>query len=460
MKDFLSLILSQKKKMNQKYSVLDVVKQDLCTGCGVCVSESKSTLKMGWDKYGFLVPQKIDAFINYESIKVCPFNPYPDEEVCDEDKLAVTFLKDASNYGPHIGRFENTYVGFANEYRETSSSGGIATYIFKQLLEDKIVDHLFIVKEVEGSYKYQFFSDVNDIIKISKTRYIPVTLEELFNIINQVEGKIGVSGVACFIKAIRLKQHYNPQLKEKIPFLVGIICGGLKSRFFTDFLAKKAGIISNYSNQEYRIKDVKSTSSNYSFGAYDSENEFHQMKMSTVGDMWGTGLFKSNACDFCSDVLTELADISLGDAWLDEYKLDGLGNSIVISRSKKADYIIQEGIYKRELNLQILDESLIIKSQKSSFIHRQDALKFRVDVFSRKRKLIPFVRKRIFKEIDLITKIIQILRMKTRKKSLIIWKNYQSSILFDEKMSNHLFTLKMMTKVSHKVRALKAKFRI
>ena len=32
---------------------------------------------------------------------------------------------------------------------ETSSSGGIATYIFKKLLEDKIVENLFIVKEVK-----------------------------------------------------------------------------------------------------------------------------------------------------------------------------------------------------------------------------------------------------------------------------------------------------------------------
>jgi coenzyme F420-reducing hydrogenase beta subunit len=42
--------------------------------------------------------------------------------------------------------------------------------------------------------------------------------------------------------------------------------------------------------------------------------------------MWGTGLFKSNACDFCDDVTTELADVSL-DAWI-PYNKDGLGNSV------------------------------------------------------------------------------------------------------------------------------------
>ena len=443
--------------MNQKHNILDIVKEDLCTGCGICVSESLSSLKMGWNEFGFLVPQKIGDIINQDAIRVCPFNPNPDKDVQDEDKLAAIYLKDATYYDPQIGRFENTYVGYANEYRKTSSSGGIATFIFKKLLEEKIVDNLFIVKEVEGSYVYHLFSNIDDIVKISKTRYIPVTLEELFSRIYEIEGKVAVSGVACFIKAIRLKQHYYPQLKEKIPFLVGIICGGIKSKFFTDYLSQKSGITTNYSKQEYRIKDARSTSSDYSFGAFDILEKFHQMKMNTVGDMWGTGLFKSNACDFCTDVLTELADISLGDAWLDEYKLDGLGNSIIITRSSVADNLIKKGIYKQELKLQILDNELIIKSQKGGFTHRQDSFKYRVNILARKKKIVPFPRKRLFKEISLITKVIQRLRMKTRKQSLEIWRKYESAKMFDKKMSQYLFSLKIMTKASHIIRSLKSK---
>ena len=443
--------------MSQKYNILDIVKQDLCTGCGICVSES-SSLKMGWNEFGFLVPQKIGDSISEDAIRVCPFNPNPDEDVLDEDKLATIYFRDTTYYDAKIGFFENTYVGYANEYRETSSSGGIATYIFRKLLEEKIVDNLFIVKEVNGSYEYQLFNDINDITRISKTRYIPVTLEELFSRIHEIKGKIAISGVACFIKAIRLKQHYHPELKEKIPFLVGIICGGLKSKFFTDYLSQKSGISADYKKQDYRIKDAKSTSSDYSFGAYNIQDEFHQIKMSTVGDMWGTGLFKANACDFCTDVLTELADISLGDAWLHEYRLDGLGNSIVITRSTIADSLIKRGIYNLELELQILDKDLIAKSQMASFTHRQNSLKYRVEMFSRKQKTVPYLRKRVFQDISLITKIIQRLRMKTRKQSLLIWSQDKSSEMFDEKMTKYLFRLKFITKINHKMRVFKIKF--
>src|SRR5690606_7028653 len=138
-----------------------------------------------------------------------------------------------------------------------------------------------------------------------------------------------------------------------------------------EFLVNKSGIDDNiYRNQEYRIKDPNSLASDYSFGAFGKNDSFNQVKMVSLGDMWGTGLFKSHACDFCTDVTTELADISLGDAWLPEYRSDGLGTSVIITRSLLADEIINEGIISKELTVQKISKEKIIQSQKSSFSHR------------------------------------------------------------------------------------------
>jgi coenzyme F420 hydrogenase subunit beta len=442
--------------MNKKYTIDDIVNQDLCTGCGICVSESPESLKMEWDKYGFFKPRKIiKAALDYEAIKVCPFNPCPDKEVEDEDKLANIFLNEATYNDKKIGRFENTYVGYANKYRKTSSSGGIATYVFTKLLEAKVVDYLFIVKEINGSYGYQLFNKIEEIVKISKTRYIPVTLEDLFIKIDEIDGKIAISGVACFIKAIRLKQHYYPELKAKIPFLVGIICGGLKSAFFTDYLAQKAGIEGLYSRSEYRIKDSEKTASDYSYGAFDDKNDFHQIKMSRVGDMWGTGLFKSNACDFCDDVTTELADISLGDAWLEPFSNDGSGTSVIISRSKLADSIIQEGIENNNLAVQSLSVETFKLSQKGSFNHRNVGMKYRLDLRIKNGFIIPFKRKRLLVSSPLEFKIVQKYRMEVRDYSLKAWKETQNSDQFDNRMFKIKKKLFDVTLLYHRIQRLK-----
>lgn len=434
--------------------IKNIVNQNLCTGCGMCISESESSLVMDWDEYGFLVPKRknTSSTSKLNPLRVCPFNPSPEEAIADEDKLSAFYLKDANYYDEKIGHFENTYIGYSYDYRKTSSSGGIATYIFKRLLEERIVDHLFIVKEVNGTYQYQLFSDINEITAISKTRYIPVTMEELFTKIDNLNGKVAISGVACFIKAIRLKQYYYPELKEKIPFLIGIICGGLKSVFFTDYLAQKTGIKETYSNQEYRIKNEKNYSSDYSFGAYNDKNEFRTIRMREVGDMWGTGLFKSNACDFCTDVLTELADISLGDAWLEEYLSEGLGNSIIVTRTKLADSLITIGIANQELHAAAVPKELIVKSQRGSFNHRQDALKFRVLIRRMQRTTVPHLRHRVFRSISFPFKIVQLQRLVTRKMSLKIWREKSNANSFEKAMKPYLKTLSVLTRIYHKLK--------
>lgn len=410
---------------------------------------------MDWDEYGFLKPVTLDGSMPGDAMKVCPFNPDPEDVVADEDKLADIYLKQAARFDPEVGRFENTYIGYSRNWRSTSSSGGIATYIFEQLLQLGIVDHLYVVKEVNGEYAYQLFSNAGDIRAISKTRYIPVTLEKLFVDIDNIEGKIAVSGVACFIKAVRLKQYYYPQLRDKIPFLIGIICGGWKSRFFTDFLAQSSGIEGAYHNQEYRIKDADSTASDYSFGAYDDKNAFYQMKMSRVGDMWGSGLFKSRACDFCTDVLTELADISLGDAWLPECRSDGMGNSIIVTRTLLADQLIQAGMERDELCVRPAAKARIIESQRPSFSHRRDGLRFRMRMAKLQGDALPYVRKRVLKPISISYRIVQLQRSVTRAKSLERWRASSSVGVFNGKMHGALKRLKLVTKIYHRMRKFK-----
>ena len=430
-----------------------IIKAGFCTGCGVCISEdvSKKAYMME-NEYGFLVPNidDISSENKNDMLKVCPFNS--SEKVEDEDRLATYFLKQTKRRDDQIGVFNNIYVGYSNEFRETSSSGGIATYVFKELLRQQIVDKLFIVSETNGEYAYKLFSSYNEILKISKTRYIPVSLDQLFLEIDRIDGKIAISGVGCFIKAIRLKQFYNPELKDKIPFLVGIICGGLKSRFFTDFLSQSAGIVGEYRGQDYRIKNKNSTASDYVYGAFDMKNKFHDVRMKSLGDMWGTGLFKANACDLCDDVTTELADISLGDAWLHPYVKEGLGNSVVVTRSKLADDIIKFGIKREELTLEEIDLTTFKKSQQGSFNHRQNSLKFRVEKLNNEFGFVPTKRTRFFKDIPLEQKIVQIMRMKLRKKSLVQWKKFESLNEFKQAVKMDLLLLKLVTKINHRLR--------
>lgn len=431
-----------------------IVKNNLCTGCGVCISEDQShQATMVWNKEGFLIPLLGENSTQDEMIKVCPFAI----QQKDEDELGELFLKQPeTQYHDKIGYYYGLYAGYSQQFRETSSSGGIATYVFNTLLEQKIVDYLFIVKEVDGQYAYQFFSNVEEITQISKTRYTPVTLEKLFQELSKVDGKVAVSGVACFVKAIRLKQMYDPVLKEKIAFIVGIICGGLKSRYYTEYLAQEAGCKSEYSHAQYRVKNKESHALDYKFSCIEkSDKRIHMVDMQSLGDMWGTGLFKSNACDFCDDVLTELADVSLGDAWIHPYDKSGLGNSIVITRTKIAENLIQNGLNQNFLTLDKVTVEKILLSQNGSFNHRHKGLLYRTIQASKRGTKIPEKRQRYLNKQNIFFNLVQNSRLKTRQNSLDSWLETKDSLKFKIKMKPHLANLKFFTLWNHRIMKLK-----
>ncbi len=439
-----------------------VVDNDLCIGCGACVQACPSkALDVNWNNYGFLVAtgNENSCDMGGACIEVCPFNPEPGPEYKNEDGLAADFLSDAPKHHPKIGRYHDIHAGYSKKHRETSSSGGIATFVYEKLFDKGLINHVVTVGEAETAdahYQYNIVSHKDDLLRISKTRYHPVTLASVLEKIKELEGKVAISGVGCFIKAIRLTQEKDPVLKAKIPFLVGIICGGVKSKFFTDYLAGRAGAaLTDYSNPEYRVKDATSTAMDYGFSCTDNPSSTTKLiKMREVGDMWGTGLFKANACDFCDDVTTELADISLGDAWLKPYNQDGKGHNVIVSRSPIAEQILQEGMDSGELVIECLPQDEFLASQQGSFNHRHDGMGTRVDLAMSAGAVVP--PKRVSKvKLPIYLRLVQRGRRQTRLKSLEIWAEYKDAMEFDLRMKPALLKLKLVTRLSHAVRKTK-----
>lgn len=172
--------------------------------------------------------------------------------------------------------------------------------------------------------------------------------------------------------------------------------------------------------------------------------------------MWGTGLFKNNACDFCDDVTSELADISLGDAWIPPYSNDGRGTNVIVTRSKVADTLILNGIQDKELNVEDLAFDKFLSSQQGSFNHRHAGLKYRIKKMKNIGVIIP--PKRFDKEdISFDFKLVQGQRLVVRKKSLELWaKNPEE---YDFNLSKELLKLKNLTRLNHYIRAIKRKIR-
>lgn len=143
-----------------------------------------------------------------------------------------------------------------------------------------------------------------------------------------------------------------------------------------------------------------------------------------------------------------IADISLGDAWLEPYSKDGRGTSVVITRSPLADAIIQEGIQSTTLSVEPISPDTMRASQQGSYNHRHDGLYVRVK--EAQARGVPMAEKRYGKKpVTFDVYFVQKLRRLTRRKSLEVWSQTQTATEFDKKMKSVLFNLKVATKITH-----------
>lgn len=382
-----------KSKQNEAHQLLNtVIENNCCIGCGACTAVSNSPFQIKLDRYGQyqatlknLTSQEKDS----EVLAVCPFS----DEALDEDKIGRELYSQDGVYDPWIGYHLATYAGYVVEknFRAVGSSGGIGKWILYELLRLKLVDAIIQVKPrkvkqnspEEVLYTYQVFQSVDDIKKGSKSAYYPVEMSQVLNYVRENPGRYAITGIPCFIKAIRLLSKQEPIFLDRIIFCIGIICGHLKSTKYAEMIGWQREIQPGKLQAiDFRKKIPEAQAREKGVELHGISEQQPKIVVEKVRQFVGTdynhGFFKYNACNFCDDVVGETADISIGDAWLPEYYEDGKGTSIVVTRNLEIQKIVQNAIAEGRLYLDILTKEKIVESQSGGFRDRREGLAYRL----------------------------------------------------------------------------------
>lgn len=341
---------------------------------------------------------------------------------------------DGINYDKRIGYYKSLYAGHVSEgdYRENASSGGVGTWIFKELFEKDLIDGVIHVKEnLDGSspilFQYDISRTIEEIKAGAKTKYYPVEFSKVIQTVKEIPGRYAIIGIPSFIMAIRLLAEKDDIINERIKYTIGLICGHQKSSKFAEALAWQVGIKpGNLKYINFRKKLLDRSASSYGVEMIGTING-KDVTVTTpadelLGQNWGQGYFKTMASDFTDDVMNETADITLGDAWLPEYTEDSEGNNVIIIRNPVIHQIIEEGIKLDKLNLDEVDKETIFRSQSAHYRHTYDELSYRLYKKDRAKEWRPKKRVEASKNIPLLRQKVQDLREIISTQSHIIYK--------------------------------------
>lgn len=357
-----------------------------CIGCGACAAFDPN-IEMKFNRFGqYEATVKAGSVPDAVATRVCPFadgNP-------NEDEIGRSHYSETGMPDSHLGYHLACYAGWVveSDFRAKGSSGGLASWLLNELLERDLVDHVVHVTSVPDNNGQPLFtftiSSTQDEVRASaKSRYYPVEMSGVIQQILEYPGRYAITGIPCFIKALRLASRESSILKERIAFTVGIVCGHLKSTAFAELFAWQCGIEpKDLRGIDFRTKLPGRSASSYGVtveGLREGDTvSITRPTSDLVGSNWGHGFFKYKACDFCDDVVGETADISIGDAWLPEYEGDSKGTNVVVVRSPEIHSILLDAIENGRLHLDSIPASKAVQSQAGGFRHRRDGLAFRL----------------------------------------------------------------------------------
>lgn len=372
-------------------TVSDVADADLCLSCGTCESVCPaSAINLEISKKSIYEPIiNHDKCINCKMcLKVCPGISVDFEELNNDvfDKQPdITW----------IGNFVKCYLGNSRDeiIRYNSTSGGMVTQILDFLLEKGIIDGALVtgMSKDRPLEPNPFIARTKDeILSAAVSKYCPVPLNRVLKKIMNEEGKFAVVGLPCHIHGIRMLEKTNRNLRDKIVLHIGLLCSHTVNFNGTEFLLAKKNIqkkdivkLSYRGNgwpgrMSIRYKDGSGTSIPF------DRNWF------AYWTIFSPYFFTPLRCITCTDLTAELADISLGDAWLPELMNDTVGMSIVISRTEKSESIINNMCDENKIYIRGIHHEDVKRSQGFNIKYKKLDLGDRMLLLSSSKHNIPY----------------------------------------------------------------------
>lgn len=417
-------------------------------------------IHMAFNEYG-LFEETILQHEDYEFNSTVEFVSPNLNKQLNESMIAKKFYDhiDGINFDKRIGHYISLYAGHVKEedYRLNASSGGMGTWIFKELFENDLIDGVIHVKENQDEsspimFQYDISKSVDEIKEGSKTKYYPLEFSKALKTVKEVPGRYAIIGIPSFIMAIRLLAEKDEIIKDRIKFTVGLICGHQKSSKYAEALAWQMGVKpGNLKHINFRKKYLDKPANAYGVEITglieDKEVTISKPIKELMGHDWGQGYFKMLASDFTDDVMNETADITLGDAWLEKYTNDGRGNNVIIVRNPLINEILIEGINSGKLKLDTIDIESIFKSQEAHYRHTHDELAYRLYKKNKSGQWHPKKRIKPSDDFPFLRRRIQDMREEISMKSHIFYKKAVE-------MDDLDYFIKKMEKLSWKYKQL------
>jgi len=356
-----------------------IVNFNSCISCGICeIVCPEDCITMVKDEYLSFKPQ-----VDYDKctpcldcVRVCPDSFHLINKI---EKNSTTHPKDDK----YIGNYINSYYGYIAETssRIKSTSGGILTQLFQELIHQQDIDAVIIVRSDElNQVQDEMFAyssvqkDIDGINKGRGSKYISIDYHETLKQIKDENIRVAIVATPCVCTGLRKLQEMDDFYKEHIKYLFSFTCGHTCKPMFAkkliDFKTTNA-----FDEIRFRSKSGAKSAEDFKFETLHNNNVQTNINFQgdVYGQLWNSHAYMEDKCLKCDDVFAKHADITVMDSW--GYSHDKKGQSFIITRNEKLDTLLSELKNKDIIHCETIDKAHIIDSQPLPILEKVDAIK-------------------------------------------------------------------------------------
>jgi coenzyme F420 hydrogenase subunit beta len=366
-------------------SVERVRADGLCTQCGTCAAVCPhDAVAMEWTlAHGWL--PRVDGARCTECgtcLAVCPgrgldYGRHAWWRAANEGAPAPDFL----------GPWSSLWFGWASdeEVRYRGASGGVATAILSGALADGLIDGAVVVRPVAGNALAMeplvARSDA-EIAACRGSKYTMVALNVALREVLAQPGRYAVAGLPCHIQGLRLAQRRDERLRERVVLTLGVFCGWNGEPRGTALAARRLGL------DPAALVAVRYRGPGWP-GGLRLETRGGAVREQSYADYYDADMVALTAprCRLCPDGMAELADVSVGDAWLDRFA-GSPGVSDLVVRTPAGEALVKR-LAGRRLTLAPAGPREMLESQRETRRLKRGAWRGRLWLQQRRGRPVP-----------------------------------------------------------------------
>ncbi len=343
-----------------------IPENDLCISCGACrhaCPAQEITIEYRVTK-GIYEP----VIQNTVACDTCSTKPCL--QVCPSYQVDFRALANWMDEEEVFGPVEGVYLGKSSsaEIQRRASSGGVIREICRYYLENDLADGVVSLKHAGGlDYKAEIFRDPAEMNSMPGSIYHNFSFESVIDILKNSSERLVLVATPCQLTAIKKwATLFQADLRAQLVLSIGLICGWMFSRNSLVHFLKSQGILEKPTEVSYRGGDkvgqlrIKTGQREFQFSR---RPQIHRDSHTAAFRTAFSRSYNTRRCLVCVDHLNYLADVSVGDAWLDAFARESLGTSLVVTRNERIDKLIHQMIKGQRLDLITGKKEDIVESQ-------------------------------------------------------------------------------------------------